>query len=64
MVAAVTFSIPNMPFYKSIESLGFRLAISNGRTHHPEIPIGIWRLCLNGIQFFVGKFTLTFSWPL
>ena len=32
------------------------------RTHHPEIPCGVWRLAVNGLQVFVGRYAVTFHW--
>jgi hypothetical protein len=42
---------------------GFRLSF-HCRTHHPEIPLGVWRMCINGIQAFAGPFAITINWPV
>lgn len=34
------------------------------RTHHPEIPFGIWKMCINGFQVMVGPFALSIHWPI
>ena len=52
-----------MKFYWTLRPLpGIHMALLGGRTHHPDIPIGIWRQAVNGIQFFVGPFGLSICW--
>ena len=33
------------------------------RTHHSDISFGAWKLCVNGIQLFAGRYALTIHWP-
>lgn len=50
--------------YKSFRLFGYNVAVGSSRTHHPGIIAGVWRLASNGVQFFAGRFLLTFCWPL
>lgn len=47
-------------FYRQFGYVG----VGWGRTHHPEIIVGIWRSCVNGLQFFCGRALITIHWPV
>lgn len=49
--------------YKDLKIGSYHVSIGGPRTHHPGILAGIWKLCSNGVQLFVGKWAVTFHWP-
>lgn len=56
---------PTGRVYRQFTWENWTIGFGNCRSHHPEIPIGVLKLCFKGgVQFFAGRFLITFSWPL
>ena len=48
----------------AISTQSCRLSFSKDRMHHADISFGAWKLYLNGIQFFAGRYSLMVAWPV